>query len=231
MYKSVYNNKYGILRQISKNILTMAGLVFIIVLLTTQAAYASETVHYEFTIGAGAVNFTKDPVLKSFYQKKNVPAYNLGMSVIFYHFVGIDASLGFVYGKHIIYAQPGVGEQYVLMVYPARLDAVLQLRMTDDQPIYPYIGGGGTATGFYQVRSSDGKTVSGYKYGLNFIAGIHFLLDPIDMRHVGMLRTGYGIDHVYLDIRFGHDSVNNFGGHGGFDLSDQYISGAIGFEF
>ncbi|MCL4557867.1 MAG: porin family protein [Deltaproteobacteria bacterium] len=209
----------------------MAGTAAVIALFACTPAPASETVHYELTLGAGALRFTKDPVLQSFYKNSYVPVYNLDVGVLFYHFVGIDGSLGFVYGKNTIYAQPGIGEQYVLMVYPARLDAVLQLRIKDDQPVYPYVGAGGVATGFYQVRSSDKKTVSGYRYGYDWMAGIHFLLDPIDMRHVGNLRTEYGIDHVYIDVRIGQDVVNDFGKGLGFDFTDQYISGAFGFEF
>lgn len=205
--------------------------VFIICTVSLPA-YASDSIHYELTFGAGAVHFTKDPVLQSFYKHNYVPIYQLNAGVLFYHFVGIDGSLGFVYGKNTIYVQPGVGQQYVLMIYPARLDAVLQLRLTDDQVIYPYVGAGGVGTGFYQTASGGGKTVSGYKYGYNWIAGIHFLLDPIDRRHVGNLRTGYGIDHVYIDVRCGQDMVNNFHkSNTGFDLSTQYIIGAFGFEF
>ena len=197
------------------------------------SARASDNVHYELTLGAGAVHFTKDPVLQSFYKNNYVPIYQLNAGVLFYHFVGIDGTLGFVYGKHTLYAQPGIGQQYILMVYPARLDAVLQLRLRDDQVIYPYIGAGGVATGFYQIASGGGKIVSGYKYGYNWIGGIHILLDPIDMRHVGNLRTEYGIDHVYIDIRIGQDMVNDFHKKNstGFDFSTQYIIGAFGFEF
>ncbi|MGB9734967.1 MAG: hypothetical protein ACP5JP_01510 [bacterium] len=209
--------------------------IFIVLLLlcfVSVPAYASDNVHYELTLGAGAVHFTKDPVLQSFYKNKYVPIYQLDGGILFYHFVGIEGTLGFVYGKNTIYVQPNVGQQFVLMVYPARLDAILQLRLTDDQVVYPYVGGGGVATGFYQTASGGGKTVSGYKYGYNWMAGIHFLLDPVDRRHVGNLRTGYGIDHVYIDIRFGQDMVNNFHkSSSGFDLSTQYITGALGFEF
>lgn len=194
-------------------------------------AHASENVHYELTLGAGALHFTKDPVLQSFY-KNYVPVYQINGGVLFYHCVGIDGTLGFVYGKHTLYAQPGVGQEYTLMVYPARLDAVVQLRLTDDQIIYPYVGAGGVATGFYQIATGGGKIVSGYRYGYNWIGGIHILLDPIDMRHVGNLRTEYGIDHVYIDIRIGQDMVNDFHSKTtGFDFSTQYIIGAFGFEF
>lgn len=195
-------------------------------------AHASENVHYELTLGAGAVHFTKDPVLQSFYKNNYIPIYQLNGGVLFDHFIGIDGTLGFVYGKNTEYAQPGVGQEYTLMVYPARLDAVLQLRLTDDQVIYPYIGAGGSATGFYQIASGGGKIVSGYKYGWNWIGGIRILLDPIDMRHVGNLRTEYGIDHVFIDIRIGQDLVNGFHtSKSGFDFSTQYITGAFGFEF
>jgi|YelNatPaOPRAMG01_1025707.scaffolds.fasta_scaffold01486_24 hypothetical protein len=198
----------------------------------TVPAHASDNIHYELTLGAGVVHFTKDPILQSFYKNRYVPIYQINGGVLFYHIVGIDGTLGFVYGKNTISVQPGVGQQYVLMVYPARLDAVLQLRLTDDQVVYPYIGAGGVATGFYQTASGGGKTVSGYKYGYNWIGGIHFVLDPIDRRHVGNLRTEYGINHVYIDIRIGQDMVNNFHkSNSGFDLSTQYIIGAFGFEF
>ena len=209
------------------------ALMVVMMLFIYKPAFASDNVHYELTLGAGAVHFTKDPVLQSFYKNNYVPIYQLNAGVLFYHFVGIDGTLGFVYGKHTLYAQPGVGQQYTLMVYPGRLDAVLQLRLSDDQPVYPYIGAGGVATGFYQIASGGGKIVSGYKYGYNWIGGIHFLLDPIDMRHVGNLRTEYGIDHVYIDIRIGQDMVNDFHKKNstGFDFSTQYIIGAFGFEF
>ena len=209
------------------------ALTAVMMLFVYKPAFASDNVHYELTLGAGAVHFTKDPVLQSFYKNNYVPIYQLNAGVLFYHFVGIDGTLGFVYGKHTLYAQPGVGQQYTLMVYPARLDAVLQLRLSDDQPVYPYIGAGGVATGFYQIASGGGKIVSGYKYGYNWIGGIHILLDPIDMRHVGNLRTEYGIDHVYIDIRIGQDMVNDFhkSNSTGFDFSTQYIMGAFGFEF
>ncbi len=193
--------------------------------------HASDTVHYELTLGAGALRFTKDPVLQSFYKNNYIPVYQLNAGVLFYHCVGLDGSLGFIYGKNTIYVQPGVGDQYTLMVYPARLDVVAQLRLRDDQPVYPYIGAGGNATGFYQIRTMDNHVVSGYRYGYNWIAGIHFLLDPIDRRHVGNLRTEYGIDHIYIDIRIGQDMVNDLHRSNGFDFSDQYISGAFGFEF
>lgn len=212
------------------------ALIFVIMLFTYKPVFASDVVHYELTLGAGALHFTKDPVLQSFYKNKYLPVYQLNVGVLFYHFVGIDGSLGFVYKENTIYVQSSsgqqVGQKYTLMVYPARLDAVLQLRIKDDQVIYPYIGAGGVATGFYQIASGGGKIVSGYKYGYNWIGGIHFLLDPIDMRHVGNLRVGYGIDHVYIDVRIGQDMVNDF--HkttAGFDFSTQYIIGALGFEF
>ncbi len=207
-------------------------IVLVLILLTYGSpGRASEAVHYELTLGAGALRFTKDPVLQSFYKGRYVPVYNLNVGVLFYHVVGIDGSLGFIYGKNTITVAQGIGNDYTLMVYPARLDVVAQLRITDDQPVYPYVGAGGTATGFYQIRSSDKKTVSGYRYGYNWIAGVHFLLDPIDKMHVGYLRTDYGIDHVYIDIRIGQDMVDDFGKGSGFNFTDQYIAGAFGFEF
>lgn len=207
-------------------------LMLLFIVFITVPVHASETVHYELTLGAGALHFTKDPVLQSFYKNNYIPVYQLDAGVLFYHFIGIEGSLGFIYGMNTIYAAPGVGQQYILMVYPARLDAVLQLRLKDDQVVYPYIGGGGVATGFYQIGTGGGKIVSGYKYGYNWVGGIRFLLDPIDMRHVGHLRTEYGIDHVYIDVRIGQDMVNDFHKSStGFDFSTQYITGAFGFEF
>ncbi len=211
--------------------LKKAIMLFLLIGFLSVPAFASENIHYELTLGAGALRFTKDPVLKSFYKKSYVPVYNLGAGILFYHVIGLDGSLSFLTGKDTIYAQPGVGQQYTLMIYPARLNVVAQLRVKDDQVIYPYVGTGAVATGFYQIATSGGAIVSGYRYGYDFIAGIHLLLDPIDMRHVGYLRTEYGIDHVYIDIRYGQDIVNDFGKTSGFNFSTQYIIGSLGFEF
>lgn len=209
-------------------------MLFIFIVMSVPAR-ASDAVHYELTLGAGAAHFTKDPVLQTFFRNKYVPMYQLNFGVLFYHVIGLDATLGFLYRKDTISVTTTsgqqVGQQYQLMVYPARLDAVLQLRITDDQPIYPYVGAGGVATGFYQIATGGGPIVSGYRYGYNWIGGVHFLLDPIDMRHVGDLRTEYGIDHVYIDVRIGQDLVNDFHRGTGFDFSTQYIIGAFGFEF
>ncbi len=189
-------------------------------------------VQYELTLGAGALQFMKDPVLKSFF-KNPVLTYRLDFAAIFNHIAGVEGSLGFVYGKNNMWdSSHTASEQYDMLIFPARIDGVAQLRFYEDQPVYPYAGAGFAASGFDQVRSYDSQTVSGFKFGWNWIAGVHFLLDPLDESHVGILRTEYGIDHVFIDIRVGQDYINNFNVHAsGFNLSDQYITGALGFEF
>jgi len=142
-----------------------------------------------------------------------------------------EAAYGFKDGKGIAESGEETGEEYRLHVVPAMLGVLYRLKFYENQPVVPYLGGGGNYTYYYEGRKEDSEQdIDGGKWGYDGFAGLEILLDNMDKRAAGAMETEFGINNVYLFYEFRYQTMDDFEDEG-LDLTSTIHYMGLLFEY
>ena len=147
-------------------------------------------------------------------------------------YIGVEAGFAMDRGHSLIQNDIGEyvpsGEKLYLYSIPVNLIAGYEFNYLNNQPLVPFIEGGGTYWAFQEKKES-GSSTTGAKKGYFYGGGIKFLLDILEPSAAAEMRIDYGIFHTYLFGGYRSYKVNPSGR--GFNFSDDVFYGGLSFNF
>lgn len=159
--------------------------------------------------------------------------------------IGLSVGYAEKYG-HALVGTEVTGEATSLRVVPMKALAIYRfdwLAIRFGIPLVPYVKGGFEAVYWWTSKGNgtelaDGVAGQGISYGLVGMAGLAFLLDPLDPRLARDFDSGMGVNHTYLFAEYNFAEVNSFGRKqadgvtaAGLDLSSRFAMFGIAFEY
>lgn len=144
-------------------------------------------------------------------------------------------SYGFKDGEGITKGGSATDEAYRFHVVPGSLSLLYRLKFYENQPVVPYLGGGGSAAFYHEQRTEEPDiNTTGGKYGYHGLGGVQFLLDWMDKRAAAHMDLDFGINNTYLYYQFKYQVLDNFGQtkeDEGLSLTNMTHTAGLMFEF
>lgn len=119
-------------------------------------------------------------------------------------------------------------DRFNLFLIPMETNFAFRADFTPNQIIVPYVKAGVNYVYFRQ--SLRGKTINGFKTGLQATGGVQILLDFLDPASELDVEEDFGINDIYFTLEGRYNWVNNFGGKG-LNLSSIVCSFGLLFEY
>ncbi len=168
------------------------------------------------------------------YGNRGMVFYNMNTGLKIVHELELLGSIGYGFseGRGV---DPVAGEKtdewYKIHYAPGSLGLTYRFNFVLDQPVVPYIGAQGALAYWMEERQHSGQKHRGYLYGMFGSAGVMFLLDKLETRASGALESMWGINNSYLFYEYRYSYMNDFEREDTIDLSSQFHSLGIMFEF
>jgi hypothetical protein len=178
--------------------------------------------------------FFNSQQFREIYGNRGMVFYNMnaGLKLVYQLEVLGSIGYGFSEGRGIA---PESGQKtdewYKLHYAPASLGLTYRFGYVLDQPVVPYLGVQGAFAYWMEEREHSGTKRRGYLYGMFGTAGVMFLLDKLEPRAAGELESSWGINHSYFYYEYRYSYMDDFGKKDIIDLSSQFHSFGIAFEF
>ncbi|MDP8222959.1 MAG: MXAN_2562 family outer membrane beta-barrel protein [Candidatus Lernaella stagnicola] len=186
---------------------------------------------FGFNIG---MLFFDDDGYADVYGEKGVAFYQMAASWKIVHHLELvgNISYGFAEGHGISpQDQSKTAEKYKLHIAPGGLGLLYRFNFGLDQPVVPYAGASGVLSYWFEEKLDSSWKRRSYNYGAQAYGGLMFLLDNLEKRASGALEAEWGINNTYLFYEFRYTNLDNFGEENIVDLSSQFHSLGILFEF
>lgn len=225
-----------------KRLTCVALMVFLLTLAIPAAGQETERQDRHWgespLYGTGSFNagllFLSDQDYQDIYGDNGIAYYQLQGSFKLIDDLELVAGLGygFAEGRGISpQDKTRTAEKYKLHLAPGGLGLLYRFNFVLDQPIVPYVGGSGILSYWMEEKIDSSWKRKSYNYGAQGFGGVMFLLDNIEKRASGALEAGWGINNTYLFYEYRYTSLDNFGDEDIVDLSSQFHSAGILFEF
>jgi len=204
------------------------------------AAQENQDVHWgespitgSFSFHAGLMFFNEKD-FRDVYGNRGMVFYNgnVGWKIIPQLELLGSIGYGFSEGRGISpLTEEKTDEWYKLHYAPGALGLTYRFNFVLDQPVVPYLGVSGALAYWMEERMQSGWKRRGYLYGMHGAAGLMFLLDKLEPRASGALESMWGINNSYLFYEYRYSYMNDFERADTIDLSSQFHSLGIMFEF
>jgi hypothetical protein len=158
------------------------------------------------------------------YNNKPVGFINMNASWKMIQQFELIGSIGFATATgHGVAPQDGLptADKYLLDFAPGSLGLAYRFNFVFDQPVVPYLGAFGQLAYWYETRLDSGWKTRSWNYGAAGFGGVMFLLNNIEKRASGLLRSQWGINNTYFFYEFRDSWLNNFNQKNIIDLSSQ----------
>ncbi|MDP8257142.1 MAG: MXAN_2562 family outer membrane beta-barrel protein [Candidatus Alcyoniella australis] len=206
--------------------------------LAQQLDYELSESSQHFTLGlrVGAMFIIADE-FKDIYGEEPLMAYGLSFGYKLVHHLEVIGEAGYANDRGTGVDPSGnkTGEDYRLHFAPASLGLLYRFDFAHEQVVVPYIGAGGDGAFYYEERIEGGDRTDGGVYGWHGVAGVQFLMDPLDRRAADNLEGDWGINDVYFVIEGRYAALDDFGKNQeqgkGNDLTHWFVSGGLMFQF
>ncbi|NLH47049.1 MAG: hypothetical protein GX444_00440 [Myxococcales bacterium] len=178
--------------------------------------------------------FYSDEDYQKVYGDKGIAFYNMNAGLKLIQQLELVGSLGYGFSEGSGVSpldDSKTAEKYKLHIAPGGLGLAYRFNFVLDQPVVPYVGGSGLLSYWFEEKLDSSWKRRSYNYGAMGFGGLMILLDNLEKRASGALESEWGINNTYLIYEYRYTSLNNFGKKDIVDLSSQFHSLGLLFEF